>query len=285
MTRSTTSIAMLFAAALAVAAPLAAPASAQMRGNQPATLPPPPSRADPALLAIDRFRGAYRQAGSPRIVILWNREFSDELSSEYEDRVTRDATTSEEENQVDEETAGPAGTMATRDRNLLKREMSEDVAGTKRVRSKRAQLVSEPVQWQMEENFQATLRAGGADIVDRNAAMRRTGLALGADERANVQAIEMAALSQSADWLVEVLMAPDSRAPDGVGFRINVRDLRSDRLLANFATGGRPRAGPQPLVAGPGGFVRASAPEPGPSQVASQLAIELMENVAATGPR
>lgn len=273
---------MLLAAA---AAGLSTPAAAQMRAGQPETLPPPPPRADPALVALHRFRSAYQQAGSPRIVVLWNQEFSDEVASEYEDRLTRDGMVSEKENEVVEETSGPAGAVSVRDRNLLKRDKSEEVAGTKRVRSKRAQLVSEPVQWQMEENFQQTLRAGGAQIVDRNMIMRRAGLNAGAGERANVQGLEMEALSQSADWLVEILMASDSRAPDGISFRVNVRDLRSDRLLANFMTNGRPRPAPQPLVAGPGGFVRASAPEPGPSQVASQLAIELMENVAGAGFR
>lgn len=260
-------------------------ALAQQRAGQPATLPPPPPRMDPALVAIDRFRGAYQRAGAPRIVILWNQEFSDEVASEYEDRVRRDATTSEEENEIREETSGPAGTMATRDRSLLRRETGEEVSGTKRVRNKRAQLVSEPVQWQMEENFQQTLRAGGARIVDRTLAMRRTGLSSGAGERANVQAVEMEALAGAADWLVEVLMAPDNRGPDGISFRIIVRDLRSDRLLANFVTAGRPPIPPQPLIAGPGGFVRAVAPQPGSAQIASQLAVELMEQMSGPSAR
>lgn len=214
------------------------------------------------------------------MVILWNQEFSDEVASEYEDRVLRDSTTSEEESEVTEERSRRSGAMITRDRNLLRRETSEESAGTKRVRPKRAPLIPEAVRWQMEENFQQTLAAGGAQIVDRNTIMRRTGLATGAGERANVQAVEMEALSQNADWLVEVLMTTDSRAPGGVSYRLTVRDLGSARIVANLMTDGRPPVGPLPLVAGPGGFVRATAPEPGPAQIASQLAIELMDGVA-----
>lgn len=272
----------LAAAGMACSAP--APLAAQMRAGQPETLPAPPRAPDPALIAVDRFRSAYRRSGSPRIVILWNQEFSDEVASEYEDRGRRDATVSEEESEIAEETSGPAGAVATRDRNLLRREISEEVTGTKRVRNQRAPLIPEPVRWQMEQNFQQTLSAGGAVIADRNLAMRRTGLAAGAGERANVQAIEMEALANSADLLVEVLMTPDSRAPDGMSFRLTARDLRSGRLVGSFLTAGRPPVGPMPLVAGPGGFVRATAPTPGPSQVASQLAVELMDMLAGGLP-
>lgn len=264
----------------ATIAAVPAPLAAQMRPGQPATLPPPPPRADPALIALDRFRASYRRAGSPRIIIFWNQEFSDEVASEYEDKVLRDATTSEQENEVTEETSGPAGAVATRDRNLLRREISEETSGTKRVRSKRAQMVPESIQWQMEENFFQTLEAGSAVVIDRSLAMRRAGHASGAGERANIQAVEMDALSANADILVEVLMAPDSRAPDGISFRLTARDLRSGRMIGNFITAGRPPVGPLPLVAGPGGFVRATAPDPGPAEVASQLAIELMDSLA-----
>jgi len=284
VTRSKTQTALIMAAVLQITGWSSA-ASAQTRADQPVTLRQPPPRADPALIAIDNFRRAYANAGAPRVVILWNQEFSEEVASEYEDRQTRNATFSEQENETTEETSGPAGSMAVRDRNLLKREKSEDVAGTRRVRNQRDPLIAEPVRWQMEQNFQQTLVAGGVRIIDRNMIMRRTALNVDASERANVQAIEMAALAQSADWLVEILMAKDDRAPDGVSFRINVRDLRSDRLLTNFITVGQPRPGPLPLVAGPGGFIRATAPKPGPSQVASQIAIELMESMLTSGFR
>lgn len=270
-------------ALLALPATLAAaqaPLAAQMRGGQPVTLPAPPPPPDPALMALDRFRMAYARVGSPRIIVFWNQEFSDEVASEYEDKLFRDATTNEQETEVSEETSGPAGAVATRDRNLIRREISEETAATKRVRQKRAQLVSEPVMWQMEENFHQTLDTGGAVVVDRNLAMRRTGLSANAGERANVQAIEMEALSANADIVVEVLMTPDSRAPDGISFRLSARDLRSGRMIVNFITAGRPHVGPLPLVAGPGGFVRAGAPEPGPGEVASQLAIELLDALA-----
>jgi hypothetical protein len=34
-----------------------------------------------------------------------------------------------------------------------------------------------------------------------------------------------------------------------------------------------------PYVAGPSGFVRAAAPDPGPSQIGEQLALETMANL------
>lgn len=255
------------------------PALAQLRAGQPQTLTPPPPPPDPALVAISRFRAAYQRAGSPRMVVLWNQEFSDEVASEYEDRTKSERVSEEEENEVNEETAGPAGTMSTRDRSRISRETDEQVSGTKRVRPKRTAMVSEAIQWQMEESFQQTMNAAGARMIDKATIMRRTGLAAGAGERANVQALEMEAMSQFADWVVEILMTPDSRAPDGVSFRLTVRDLRSARVIGNVMTDGRPPVGRQRLVAGPGGFVRERPSEPGPSQVASQLAIEVMNSV------
>lgn len=256
-------------------------AEAQRRQGQPAVLPPPPPAADPSVAILSQFRSAYSAAGSPRIVIFWNREFDDEVASEYEDRYSEHEVESTSRNSLEETTSGPAGVAVRGESGDLRERRLETVAGTKRVRPEaRGHVGSEAVDWQLEQAFAGTMQQGGAAIVDRTMALRLAGVALGAGERANVQELETAGMSEFADLIVEVLQSPDSRSPNGVTFRVLVRDLRNARTVASFVSAGQPPARRMPYVAGPSGFVRATAPEPGPSQIGGQLALETMGNLA-----
>jgi hypothetical protein len=263
MKRIQTARSCAFAAIILAALPVGA--SAQYRDGQPATMARPAAPVDPSIGVSARFRTSYARAGSPRIVVFWNRTFDDEVASRYQDR-----TVSAETESITRTAGGE-----------IRKRMSDTASGTERVgAAARAGIGSESVDWQVEQAFTAALVQSGARLVDRGMAMRLTGAALGAGERSNIQELETRALSKSADLLIEVLQSNDPRAPNGIVFRVNVRDLRSARQLASVMTSGQP---PQPrmgYVAGPNGFVRATAPEPSPSDIGAQVAVTLMSSLA-----
>ena len=250
--------------------------AAQMRDGQPPTLAAPAPAADASHAVISRFRAAYARARAPRIVIFWNREFDDEVASSYQERRTQHEVETEDANGLEETSDGPAGSAKRSESGRIRERRMEDVFGTERVVSKRAQFGSETVGSQMEDAFTGTLANGGAILVDRRLATRLAGIETGAGERANVQAVEAHGVTSRADILVEILQSRDPRAPSGLAFRVSARDLRTARPLISMLTAGRPPQRAMPYVAGTQGFVRAQPPEPNASEIGAQLAIDLM---------
>lgn len=269
--------------ALATIFSLPSAATAQFREGEPQVIAPPPQAPDPTIAVLARFRGAYARAGSPRIVIFWNREFNDEVSSQYEDHVNEHEAESTTGNHLDKSTQGPAGQASHGESSQLRERMAETVSGTRRVAVPgRGHMGSEAVDWQRESAFSGALERAGARLADRRMVMRLTGMALDAGERANIQDIETRGLSHYAEIVIEVLQTPDPRAPGGVSYRVTARDLRNARPLAGLLTAGQPRPRLMPYVAGPNGLERAMPPSPGPSQIGTQLAIELLAALTET---
>lgn len=249
---------MKFSSIAAIATLVAITPSQSLRAQngeeRPPIMQPRPRAPDPASVAVSNFVPAYRRAGNPRIVIFWNREFSDEVSSEYR-------TVTEYED-IDDGQGMKSGRSSV---------------GEQRKTTKRKALVDEAVDWDLEGAFNQMLGRSGANMVDRTSIMRTQGVQDGAEERANVQAIETRAVAGKADLMVEILRTVDQRSPDGITFRIVVRDVNDARILADFTTDGRPPAQRMGLVAGPDGYERAKPPEPGPDDIGRQLAVELMQ--------
>lgn len=233
---------------------IAVPVSAQYRTGQPDVIDAPVRGPDAATQAIASFAPAYRRAGSPRIVVFWNRNFDDEVSSSYR-------TTREYEDHVD----GNGN------------QYGRSSSGEERKTSKRSDLVDEPVDWEMEGAFNSTMSGAGARLVDRASIMRTQGEADGAEERANVQGIETRAITGKADITVEILSTYDSRSKKGITYRIVARDVRNALILVDFTTSGAPPTPHLELVAGPDGFEREKPPVPGPNDFGRQLAVELMQ--------
>lgn len=235
-----------------------APVAAQYRPGEPPTLPKPAPAPDIGGQALAGFSSAYKRAGSPRIVVFWNRHFDDEVSSRY-----KEVTDYEEVNDG-------SGHITSR-RSV----------GDERTTTKRKSNLAEPIEWELEGAFVETMTNAGVRLVDRASIMRAQGEADGAQERANVQAIETRAITGKADIVVEILRADDPRSSAGIIFRIVARDIRNARILASFTTSGRPQTPRMGLVAGTDGFVRATPPAPGPDDVGRQLAVELARNLGS----
>lgn len=271
---------LLLFAILPLAA-LASPALAQFRSGQPDALAPAAAPRDPGGGINQAFGAAYRRAGSPRIVVFWNREFDDEVASEFEDREVEHEVTDVSNHGIEQTTSGPSGQTVRRKGGELTERMRETALGTKRVKpAARARQGGETVDWRLEDGFSAALGEAGVRLVDRAMAMRLTGLGTGIGERGNVQELETRGMSRYADIMLEVLAAPDVRAPGGAAYRIVARDLRTARPLASFTTTATPPVARLGYRAGPNGFVRETAPTPGPGQVGRQLGLETLAILA-----
>ena len=257
------------------------PSFAQLRAGQPETLVPPPRGTNPDALASMEFRLAYQQAGAPRIVVLWNRSFGDEISSEYEEIVVHDSVRDGSFDETERVRYRPNQTKRKLERDATEHRKTSEMAGTKRVKTQRAETVGLAARWEVEQAFLETLSSAGVSIIDRDMALRMTAMPLGVGERANVQELEAQALAQNAEILIEVLPSSASAPDSGMTYRITARDLKSSRILATFAGSGRPSATRMPLVAGEYGFERAQAREPSIAAIGNQLALNLMKKMAA----
>jgi len=252
-----------------------APAAAQYRAGVPDVLTPPPGPGSPLMAAAHHFRASYAKHGNPRIILFWNRVLSDEVQSQYADRVS--AVSTSRAGAVE----GPVGYTAYG--AAAGRVDTFDAAATReRVREGQRDSMAESADWKVENAFNRAFIDNGARFVDRSVAMRITahGKKLGATP--NVQDIETGALVGKADLMMEVLQTPDPDSPVGYSFRAQVKDVRSGRILANAVNNGGDIAhGPGPMVATSHGFERAAPADVTLEDVGEALAADVMDALSA----
>ena len=260
---------------MAIALGGAVPAAAQYRAGVPDVLAPAPEPGSPMMAAAHHFRASYAKHGSPRIILFWNRVLSDEVQSQYADRVS--AVSTSRAGAVE----GPVGYAAYG--AAAGRVDTFDAAATKeRVREGQRDSMAESADWKVENAFNRAFIDNGARFVDRSVAMRVTahGKKLGATP--NVQDIETGALVGKADLMMEVLQTPDPDSPVGYSFRAQVKDVRSGRILANAVNNGDGIAhGPGPIVATSHGFVRSAPADVTLEDVGEALAADVMSALSA----
>ena len=174
--------------------PPAAPMHPAFAARPPQPEPPPPN---PAAL-LRAFTQAYQAAGAPRIAILYNQTFANKISSWSMDK----------------------------SHGLTLPPSAADRPG----------FSTENVQWIFEEGFAKAFAAAGVTLVDAalimQAADRRETWwwenRNASDLNANVKA-----LRQHTDWVVEVLMVPDSKMASGYLFRTTLKRLADGRIIAS----------------------------------------------------
>ncbi len=255
-------------AAAQPAPPTSAPQTTAPRPDQPGVMAP--------LLNAPRREGgdfgqAYRGRGSPPLLLLWNRRFSDAVQSDYALRAS--SRSSGETVTLDKPGARYTAESRGADNTL---------AATRLEEAQPAPVLSASDDARVESAFMARLRAAGVRFVDRAVAMRIAPGARDVAAGANVQALELAAIRARSRYLIEVRQLPAEQAPLGAAFRIEAKDLDTAAVLASFTTPGTPPQPRAPLVPGPTGFERAPPPpRPGPEQVGAQLAEELMQQLGS----
>ncbi len=222
---------------------------------------PPSPRAQQTLAA---FAAAYVRAGQPRIALWWNRSLSDRVADDAREvaRVTAQSSR-------DGTWASVSASRGT--------EVAREAA--------RASSLSERDLFQVETEFTRRLLDAGVQVVDRAAIVRlAAGARADAATPANLQALEMAALTGHADLFLELLLTADATAPLGVGFRTNLKAVKTGLVLGTaylHAMPELPPAGRGTYVARPGGYELVAAPAAKVSvqAIGDALALETMQEL------
>lgn len=245
------------ASALAAAAPADPPPPWVLDRSTSAPLPDSERARD----AVERFASSYAKAGRPRVALFWNREISDRLADRQRETLR---------------VQGHAGRDSF---SLSASQGTETVAAPGR-----STTLSERDLWQVETEFSRKLLDAGVVLVDRATIMRLT--AGGANAPAtDAQGVEIAALVGKADLVLEVLLAADAAAPLGWGFRSNLKEVKTGRVLGSQYLAAMPElppAGTASYRARAGGYDRV---EPEPAKVTVRaigetLALDSMRELA-----
>lgn len=255
------------------------------RSGVPDVLQPagPASSNDDAVL--DRFRRLYAARKAPRIVVFWNREFSDRVASNYRTGLRISERTEADVTGTSETVFGPDGPV-TFDEHQVSGARTIDVTIGESVSdsdSHRRPGLLENDDWSVEAAFTRLFIEAGGNLIDRAVAMRTTAARAKEEgaERLDPQQIETSALLGKADLLMEVLQTPDKEGPIGFRFRVSVKDIRTGRVLANITTVGRPAdAAETEWRAGRDGFVKVSRRYKADS-IGRQVGLETMRALVA----
>jgi hypothetical protein len=189
--------------------------------------------------AVAQFAASYTKAGKPRMVLFWNRELDDRVGAESRE-VTR----------INTHRSGDGN-----DYSLTASQGRESSSAPQRSNS-----LSERDLWLVETEFTQRMLDAGAALVDRAAIVRIT--AAGTSAPTSMPSIEMSALAGKADLLLEVLLTRDPSAPLGWGFRCNLKEVRSGRVLGSQYLSAMPELPPRGepgFRAGPKGYERVEA--------------------------
>lgn len=226
------------------------------RPNMPAANPRAyaPAQAGPQQIISD-FGAWSRAHGDPRILLFWNRALSEDTTTRYRDRTDGAVVR-----------GGGPGIGAT---------VYEETREQERTTGGTHTPLSRNTSFDYETGFVNAFLRSGANVLDRNALMRKASTRHTQQDRSDQQFIEAVALEEGVQYLVEVL--PDYRAsPTGFVFTVKITHLPSSRIHAQFRTNGSPLAAPSRLVARPGGYTREAENRNTPEYVAEALAADTM---------
>lgn len=248
------------------------PAAAQYRTDVPEVLGSRSAGLGRSGEQAGAFRVAYQRAGAPRIALYWNRVLSDEGESRYADRLSIRRRTE----------AATAGGYVGHGINAAAGVRTDDVEATSgrvRLDGPARESMDEADDWRVGSAFNAALQSAGVRLIDRSVSMRTTARASRSGR--DPQAVEMDALANKAELLMEVLQTPDDQSPIGYSFRVEVKEVRTGRVLATiFEDGSGVRNAPRRFVAGPAGFEREASQAIGPDDLGRTIARDVMAAMA-----
>lgn len=261
MTRATT---LLWAgAALLTALPATAqpvrpePAAPQYREGQAPVMTPRP-KADPNAgnnASAADFRQWNASNGRPTILIFWTRSLTDDAVSGFEDY-------------FGEIVANLPSGMAT-----------AQVAGSRPTESGRDQRINRELSEALQGSFMTTFLDNGAQILDRNALIRKVSLNRSREDRSDKQYLETLALEQGVKYLIEIVPDRKLNSPTKLTFLIKITHLPTSTVKAQFASDATPPSGSSRIVAGSYGFERRTDSNITVETIGSQIAYDVMRKI------
>lgn len=222
---------------------------------------------------IRAFASAYAGQDSPRMIVYFNRELSDEV---------REWTSTERlaiDGQRRSTESGPEGETRRTDRGgvSIAAQVATDDGGRFGP--------GERWMWEFEQAISEMMLDADVALIDRALVMRRQAAATDDDTLGNpsrsVRTIEMQALEGYADLLVEVWVARSPESPVGYEFRAQVKDVDDGRLVATVTTFGEglPMAGGRQSVVATSRGYEIVEEVPTVTDAATELGVAVMESL------
>jgi hypothetical protein len=192
------------------------PESAYRKG-EPEVLTPVPAAPINAAPKFDStvFKTAYQRAGQPTMVVLWNREFSDNN--------VRAGVAAGETIRLPGQTATQVNAAA----------ISNTTISTQDVKTQQASrnVPVERIDLQVRSAFMQTIVSAGVKLVDRNIIMR-TSAAKQKGANLDSQQVETEAFVKHSKLLMEVLNTRDAASPTGWATYVSIKRLADGVVLA-----------------------------------------------------
>jgi hypothetical protein len=245
----------------------------------------------------ERFQKAYDKARQPRIALYLNRALSDEVrewktnerivvASQVKAQGALAGSTTGERPSGDLIVIGANGEPQAETRTLEgKYAAAGEISASRQVHVEDAARSTGPETWSwaFEDGFSQPFLAAGSRLVDRATILRLTAAGQGSDSQPAVKQVEMAALKEYADLLVEILVANRYQTGGNYEFKVSVKDVQSGRIVANATTlypGNRMRS--HQYVETSRGF---ESQGEDPYLTGRDLALDLMESLAVAWER
>jgi len=262
-------------AALSTAALLAAGAAiAPWRDGQlPVATPDVAPALAPAPDAATPFSRAYAAVGRPRVVLMWNRDLSDQSATQTMSRT-------ETRNTNRGNGASGAGQSSNASDNTWVQTSGTVKAGD----TPRTHRLAERDAAMLERAFVAAMGRAGMRFVDRNVVIRTTAASQhrgGGDQ----QLIETDALVKHGEMILEVLLVEDRDAPLGYGFDVRAKDLKGGFNIVSLYSRAVPQQGAPAAgrwQAGADGYeYKQTVAAVGVNDIADALAKDVMREMGA----
>jgi hypothetical protein len=257
--------------------------SAQYRsGDQPVVERPVDAPKAAPFDVAPRFAEAYRRAGQPRIVLLWNRMINENASARVVEETVKREGGKRSDSGSERTTQGPNESARTTENDSIT-DRSETVTSGKRVIDDidRKTNLSERQEVMLQRGFAAEMNRGGVQFIDRALVMRTTSVSP-QHISGDAKLLEIDALLRHGDVVLEILMVQDADSPIGYGFDVRAKDLRRGQEITTLysrAIPAQPLRGSGIWVPGTNGYefqIPPAPPPPSPAQVGLALARDVM---------
>lgn len=189
---------------------------------------------------LESFHRIYRSRQRPRMAVYLNRELSAQVRQwvgTVERQVVESSRSGGSKSTIVAGAVSPEGPTtgmassttstggkSTESTTSWREAATSDVAGAR-------EGPEERWMWAFEEGFTQALLSEKVRVVDRSLILRLTAAKKG--ETGSLPRLEMEALKEHAEILVELLITVDPEAPLGYSFRASAKDLRTGELLVN----------------------------------------------------
>lgn len=182
---------------------------------------------------IDNFTNSYNMANMPRMVIFFNHELSDNVTSWHVDSVTS-VSYGRSSSIRDRSYNGRLSDSDLEDNRNIDVYRQQNIAGS----SSRRNALREYEVLDIYEGFQSPMLDSGVNLVSRELIIRKNSAENHSVDRglANLKRIEMQSIQEFADVLIELLIIPNRESAKGIVIRAHAKDLKTGNILASVSS-------------------------------------------------